>query len=135
VRSLPKSANSLLVRSARRGSTEWKLLLAAVGSENDDGFRAYVDAVDSRRWYGEDVRVLRAAMPPTDASVLFVADDIAVATPDFPILVVDLRDGRPPFRCIAAELWAVDNNLNVSNMDWEDFADAVDQKGVYRGLI
>jgi hypothetical protein len=48
---------------------------------------------------------------------------------------VDLLDeDRRPFRCIPAELWAVENNLNIANMDWEDFADEVDASGVYRGL-
>lgn len=27
-----------------------------------------------------------------------------------------------PFRCIPSELWAVENNLSISNMDWEEFA-------------
>ncbi|PKW27308.1 hypothetical protein ATL31_2146 [Phycicoccus duodecadis] len=52
----------------------------------------------------------------SDAAVLFVADEQAVG-PDHPVLVVDLGDdARPPFRCVAAELWSVDNNLNLANM-------------------
>jgi hypothetical protein len=39
-----------------------------------------------------------------------------------------------PFRVIASELPAVENNLNLSNLDWEDFADAVDDYGVSRGF-
>jgi hypothetical protein len=35
---------------------------------------------------------------------------------------------------IAPQLWAVENNLNLSNLDWEDFADAVDDDGVFRGF-
>ena len=56
------------------------------------------------------------------------------SSPDHPILVVDMSDtflsvaefpeiaGRTPFRCIPTELWSVDNNLNIANMGWEDFA-------------
>jgi uncharacterized protein DUF6924 len=25
------------------------------------------------------------------------------------------------------ELWGIDNNLNIANMDWAEFADAVDE--------
>jgi hypothetical protein len=42
--------------------------------------------------------------------------------------------GRTPFRCISSELWGVDNNLNISNMDWEDFAGAAGKDGVFRGF-
>jgi hypothetical protein len=29
------------------------------------------------------------------------------------------------FRCIPPELWGIDNNLNIANMDWDDFAQAL----------
>lgn len=72
--------------------------------------------------------------PPNDhgASVRFVADGLALTSPDHPILVVDLTDtflsvaefaeiaDRMPFRCIPSELCSVENNLNISNMDWEE---------------
>jgi Domain of unknown function (DUF6924) len=71
---------------------------------------------------------------------------ISLSSPDHPILVVDLSDtylsvaefpeiaGRTPFRCIPSELWGVDNNLNIANMDWEDFAGAAGEDGVFRGF-
>jgi hypothetical protein len=31
-------------------------------------------------------------------------------------------------------LWAVDNNLNLANSDWDDFAEAAAEHGVYRGF-
>jgi hypothetical protein len=42
-----------------------------------------------------------------------------LTNPDHPILFVDLTggNGRLPFRCIPAELWGIDNNLNIANMD------------------
>lgn len=39
------------------------------------------------------------------------------------------RPGRPP-----RELWSVDNNLNIANMDWEEFADNTDGDGIFRGF-
>ncbi len=80
---------------------------------------------------------VKAAVPANahGASVLFIADSTALTSPDHPVLVVDLLDdGRRPIRCIPPELWAVENNLNIANMAWEDFADEVDGSGVYRGL-
>jgi hypothetical protein len=61
--------------------------------------------------------------------VLFIADSTTLTRPDHPVLVVDLLDDdRRPFRCIPPELWGIDNNLNIANMDWAEFADAVDEK-------
>ena len=67
--------------------------------------------------------------------MLFIADSTTSASSDHPVLVVDLLDGSlRPFRCIPPELWAVENNLNIANMDWESFAGEVGKEGVYRGL-
>lgn len=131
---LPESHVSLLVRLDSRHGNSWDRLIRAVGTENQDGFRAYVEFVDDPAWYGSSIDQLRAAVPDNGASVLLAADQLTLSTDDFPVLVVDLIEGRPSFRCIASELWAVENNLNLSNMDWEEFATAVDVDGVYRGF-
>lgn len=81
---------------------------------------------------------MKAAVRANDngASVLFIADATTLTFPDHPVLVVDLQrnGGRVPFRCIPAELWAVENNLNIANMGWEEFADAVAEDGTFRGI-
>lgn len=66
--------------------------------------------------------------------MLFIADEAAQFLPEHPVLVVDLADSRPPFGCIPAALWSVENNLNIANMDWEEFADHVSADGVFRGF-
>ena len=70
-----------------------------------------------------------------DAAILCVVDQRASSEADHPILVVDLVGERGRnFRCAAAALWGVENNLSIANMDWEDFADNVDADGVHRGV-
>jgi hypothetical protein len=55
------------------------------------------------------------------------------ATPHNAVLVVDLGDlSHEPFRCVASEIWGVDNNLNIANMDWEEFAGMAESDGVFR---
>jgi hypothetical protein len=79
---------------------------------------------------------VKAAVPARadGAVVLFVADQ-STMTPEHPILVVDLLDdnGGPPLRCIPEELWAVQNNLNIANMSWGEFANELDEDGIYQG--
>ena len=38
------------------------------------------------------------------------------------------------FRVIPSEIWGVENNLSIANMGFEEFADAVDSDGVFRGF-
>ena len=67
-------------------------------------------------------------------AIFFVADTTTMEHRDRPILCVDLRASRQPFRVIPGELWAVENNLSLANMDYEEFADAVDAEGIFRGF-
>jgi hypothetical protein len=78
--------------------------------------------------------VRTAALAGEHASVLFIVDEEATAA-DFPVLVVDLSPtARNAFRCIARELWGVDNNLNLADMEWDEFASSTGSAGVFRGF-
>jgi hypothetical protein len=133
---LPKTENSLLVRTSFADEKAWLDALSVVLTENEDGFRAYVEVIDDNAWENADWERLRetAREAENQAAVLFVVDHAALE-PDYPILVVDLDQvSRQPFRCVARELWGVDNNLNLANMDWEDFAESADTDSVFRGF-
>lgn len=138
VRALPRGSSSLLVRTDFADDRAWRQLLDEALAVSDDGFQAYVEPVDDRAFEGVDWQDLGAAVPPDEngASVLFVADRLACGSPEHPILVVPLSrtDVGAPFRVVPRELWAVENNLNIANMDWQDFTHAVDEDGVFRGF-
>lgn len=132
---LPSTYDSLLVRTDVTNGG-WETARAAALAENEDGFRAYVVVVDDPRFAGVTWQALRqgAVALEEHAAVLFIVDGPAMVG-DHPILVVDLgSDSHPPFRCAARELWGVENNLNLANMDWDDFAGRVDSEGVFRGF-
>ena len=62
-------------------------------------------------------------------------DHSTFADPEHPVLVVDLySDPGRTFRVIPSQMWGVENNLSLANMDFEEFADAVDKDGVFRGF-
>ena len=67
---------------------------------------------------------------------MFIGDGKTLSSPDRPIVVVDLLDdgGKTPFRSIPSGIWSIDNNLNIANMDWEEFAGAADEDGIFRGF-
>ena len=140
---------ALLVRTDFTDDDAWNQVREeATRDYGPDGFRAYVEPVSDPQWAGATWESVKAAAPVSDEGpcVLFIADSVTFASPEHPILVVDLDDkilsleefpeiaGRTPFRCIPPELWSVDNNLSISNMDWEEFAREVGDDGVFRGF-
>jgi len=135
---LPRTGSSLLVRTDFTSDTAWQHLSDEAQQENEDGFRAYIETVSDPAFDGADSHGIQAAVPVSDsgASVLFIADSVALGSAQHPILVVALggSSSKPPFRTLPSELWAIENNLNIANMDWQEFAAAVDQDGVFRGF-
>jgi hypothetical protein len=68
-------------------------------------------------------------------SFLFDVDNTAIRHPEFPVLVIDLRGAdRRNFRAIPTAIQAIENNLSISNMDFSEFAGAVDEDGIFRGF-
>ncbi len=145
---LPERNCSLLVRTDFSSDDAWRQVADEATQENGDSFRAYAEPVSDPALDAASWEAVKAALPASShgASVLFIADSMSLSSPDHPILVVDLSDtflsiaefpeiaGRMPFRCIPSELWSVDNNLNIANMDWEDFAGAAGEDRVFRGF-
>jgi hypothetical protein len=72
--------------------------------------------------------------PDSQRPFVFLVDAEAVRDPEHAVLVVDLLEepGRT-FRVIPSEAWGVENNLRIANVDFADFADATDDRGVFRG--
>ena len=118
---LPRTHRSLLVRTDFTSDDAWRAVCDEALREHGDGFRAYLEPVSDPAFGGAAWEVVRAAVPADDhgAPVLFIADSTTFASPDHPVLAVDLPDGGSrPFRYIPPELRAVDNNLNIANMAW-----------------
>ena len=66
---------------------------------------------------------------------IFVVDRLAISSPGFPVLVLDLFEmSGGEFRTIPSKIQGIENNLLIANMDFEEFADAVDERGVFRGF-
>lgn len=97
--------------------------------------------VDDPAFDGLSVEALKAHQP-NGPIVSFLADETTLTTGEHPILAVwvlpySADDDRPepePFRVVPAELWSVENNINLANMDWTDFTGSVGDDGIFRGF-
>jgi hypothetical protein len=127
--------SSPVVRTWFGDEAAWARLRQAIGSRGE--FVAPVHFVDDRSFDGLTPQALIARSADTSESPMFLllADEAAMSSEEHPVLVVDLFDepGRS-FRVIASELWGVACNLPLGNMDWEDFAEAADEDGIFRGF-
>jgi hypothetical protein len=135
-RHLPPTTNALVLRTDFSDDGAWHEVCAAI-ERPVEGFQAYVDFVDDPQWDGISVDeiVASSAHDKTHRSFLFVVDATAIAGKEHAVLVVDLL-GEPgrAFRAIPSEMWGVENNLSLANMDFTEFADAADEDGVFRGF-
>jgi hypothetical protein len=136
MKDLPETGNSLLLRTDFSDDTAWVALCHAARSESEEGFQARLECVSDPAYDGLTTEQLVILARKTDnLSFVFLADRVALTNPERPILVVDLYDepGRT-FRVIPCEMWGVENNLSLANMDYSEFADNVDPDGIFRGF-
>ncbi len=133
--SLPTTGFPPVIRTDFSDHAAWSGIRQRIETPTGD-FRANVAFVDDASFNGATpAELLSLAPPEPEYACLFVVDSKTMADADHRILVLDLH-GEPgaSFRVSLVELWAVENNLTLANMDFEDFAEAVDSDGVFRGF-
>jgi hypothetical protein len=124
---------TLLIRSDFSDQEAWQALRTAVTTPNEDDFLANVHLADDPA-YRDLTSEQIATLAPTH-SLFIIADKVAISSPEQPLLVIHLSEwGSEHLRVIAEELWSIENNISLGNMDWEEFAEAADYDGVFRGF-
>jgi len=133
---LPCTLEALVVRTDFSVASAWDVLRATVLSPNEDGFLANVAFVDDRTYEGLTLDEAVGLVPTGYRHPLLVlADGVSLASPELPLLVVYLPGGQGRhIRVVATELWGIENNLSIGNMDFEEFARSVHADGVFRGF-
>ncbi|WP_284749011.1 DUF6924 domain-containing protein [Amycolatopsis sp. RTGN1] len=130
----------VLVRTWFGDDDAWAALAEEVGTPSEDGFLANVTPVDDPAFEGLTAEALRDKQTGGPI-VSFLADETTLTSAGHPVLAVWVlphRDGEQrdlaPFRVVPAELWSVENNITLANMDWADFTHATGPDGVFRGF-
>jgi len=138
VKQLPKTENPLVLRTDFSDQPAWEAIRAEI--QKPVGlfqFRAYVEFVDDPIY--QDLtkeRLLQIVPKDYDHGFIVLVDQFSISHPESPLLVVDLYDepGRE-FRAIPSQIQGIENNLSIANMDFYEFAELVDEDGVFRGLL
>jgi len=139
VTTLPKTANTPVVRTDFSNAEKWLAIRAAICKpQNAEGydFHAQLDFVDDSQFRNATAEELLTMLTADyEHVVLFVVDAMATAHPESPILVVSCCEPRGrTFRTTPSQVQGIENNLSIANMDFDEFADSVDGDRVFRGF-
>ena len=126
--------NTLVIRTEFSDDAAWDRLCRAIRTPSPDGFLANVECVSDRGQEGATTDAL-VSNAPDSHRLVFAADRITLTHPEQPILAVYLC--ATPFltvRVIPSELWGIENNISLGNMDFEEFVSNADADGIFRGF-
>jgi hypothetical protein len=130
----PPLDHSLLIRTDFADDAAWIALCDRLEQPVDD-LSATLFCVSDRAYEGlTPADVARLVADQEEIMVVFLADAEAIGGADQAVLVVDPEEPGRAFRVAPDQLASVQANLEIGNMDVEEFADAVDEGGVFRGF-
>jgi hypothetical protein len=138
VKNLPNTTNALVVRTDFSDDSTWDSIRTAIEAPvGEFQFRAQVDFLSDLEYANLTPDDFLALIPlhRNDIPFIFIVDQRTISDPEHPILVIDLFEERGrSFRAVPSTIQAIENNLSIANMDFNEFADFTDPDGVYRGF-
>jgi len=137
MKQIPETENPLVLRTDFSNQAAWERICAIIRKPvGVFGFRANVEFVDDVEFAGIAKDQLVELLPKDYShSFITVVDQTAISLPDHPLLIVDLYEkSGHEFRAIPSTIQGIENNLSIANMDFEEFAESVDESGVFRGF-
>lgn len=134
---LPEYDYSLLIRTDFSDDAAWQQVCKSIQAPDPKfGFIANVECINDKAYAGIPPENVESILQPNhQRRFVFMVDAKTISDPTHPVLVVDLEEqpGRL-FRVIPVEAWGPENNLRLANMNFSDFAGALDTDGVFRGF-
>ena len=125
-----------VIRTDFTDEVVWKKIQRDVAATNSMGFSANVRFIDDKQYNGlTGQELMQRISGPDEYGCIFIADATAMSASEHHILVLDPSNPTgKTFRVIPSEMWGVENNLSIANMDYSDFSDSADPDGVFRGF-
>ncbi|MEU8682159.1 hypothetical protein [Streptomyces sp. NPDC048611] len=135
-----KAGGIVVIRTCSTNPEAWQSLQNFLDKGAEDGGGINVTSIDNSAYNGLTADQLRTLVDRDDEDwphhrILLIADDQALATPDFPLLAVDNPPGEPTpsFRIPKAHLENFVVNMDLGNTFFSDWSRDADEDGIYRG--
>ncbi len=132
---VPEEEGGYLIRTDFSDDAAWQSTLAAVLARYGI-FEGTFHVVDDPAYANATTEaVVDRLGPDFEQYFVFIVDRETLSHPERPVLVVDLYErSLNEFRAIPAEVGAIQINLSLANMDFQDFSGSVDADGIFRGF-
>lgn len=137
LKKIPITKDALVLRTDFTDDRKWTTVCDLIKEPSkNDAFVAYVEFLSDRIFEGLIVDDLINKIPEKyPHSFIFVIDSVTIKNSEFPVLCVDVYENvGQTFRVIPSEMWGIENNLSLANMDFDEFASGIDEDGVFRGF-
>jgi hypothetical protein len=131
---IPNTENALVLRADFSDDAVWKSICEEITAPVGE-YQAYVEFLSDPAYEGATIEQLVSLLPQGSGhTFIFVVDATTVSHPEHPVLCIDLYDepGRS-FRVLPPQMQVVENNLSTANLSFYEFADFVDEDGIYAG--
>lgn len=115
---------------------DWNELSRNLISKYDMGFSANFTMINDKQNQNKTPDQIIKNLPEDyPFGVIFVADSLTFNDRENTVLCIDvLEEPGKSFRVIVSELWGVENNLSIANMDFYEFYESCDENGIFRGF-
>jgi hypothetical protein len=132
---LPDTRGVPVLRTDFTDQAAWDAIRDEIQRPTAEGVTASVTFIDDRAYEGLPNDRLLATVPENyHHTFMFVVDATTIATPDHPVLVVNLRTrSEGGFRAVTSEIYSIEANLSLGNLSFHDFARVAAKTGVFRG--
>jgi len=141
---LPVEDYSLVIRTDFSDDAAWQSICKALQAtytdaryQTADGFQANVQCISNEACAGLTPEAVWSLLPDGfEGLFIFIVDSKTISNSEHPVLVADF--GEEPgqtFRVIPSAAWAVENNLRLANMGFEDFEAQLGADGILRSAF
>jgi hypothetical protein len=126
---------SLVVRTDFTDDRGWSAVVAEIRATTDAANTA-VQYIDNRIYDGLTLtQLIEIELENAELTYVFLVDSTTIADPEHLVLVVDLADHAGwTFRVTPSQLSNIADSLSTATRSFFEFADSVDEDGVFRGF-
>jgi hypothetical protein len=129
-KSLNENSATPVIRTDFTDDSLWDEIQKDITATNTMGFSANVRFIERREFSDLSVKEIFQIIPGlSEYGCIFIADTITMTSFEHHLLVIDPSNPEgDAFRVIPSEVWSVENNLSLANMD------SADPDCVFRGF-
>jgi hypothetical protein len=137
MRTLPNTVEPLVLRTDFSNEKEWEKICKEILTPNPE-FGFIPNVIFSNNILFKDFseeQIYLESKTEYYHAFIFIIDKITSSNKEHPILCVGMKHNKGlKIRVIPSEMWCIENNLSIANMDFEDFSNSVDPDGIFRGF-